>query len=51
MLKPEQKLESEEMGRHTPCADFDTFKPLFKDVQQELKAGLRSTSHTKMMQQ
>ncbi len=34
---------AEEMGRHTPCTDFETFKPLFIDVQQELKAGLRST--------
>lgn len=34
---------AEEIGRHTPCEDFDTFKPLFNAVQQELKSGIRNT--------
>ena len=34
---------AEEIGRHTPCEDFDTFKPLFSAVQQEIKSGVRTT--------
>ena len=34
---------AEEIGRHTPCEDFDTFKPLFSAVQQEIKSGIRTT--------
>ena len=34
---------AEEIGRHTPCEDFETFKPLFSAVQQEIKSGVRTT--------
>ncbi|MDB2468551.1 GIY-YIG nuclease family protein [Alphaproteobacteria bacterium] len=34
---------AEEVGRHTPCEDFETFKPLFTAVQQEIKTGVRTT--------
>ena len=34
---------AEEVGRHKPCEDFETFKPLFTNVQQDLKTGIRTT--------
>jgi len=34
---------AEKIGRHTPCEDFDTFKPLFSAVRQEIKSGIRNT--------
>jgi len=34
---------AEEVAQRTPCQDFEQFKPLFKQVQQELKTGARET--------
>lgn len=34
---------AEEIAQRNPCEDFDTFKPLFEKVQQDLTAGLRQT--------
>ena len=34
---------AEEIANRTPCADFDTFKPLFSLVQRDLDAGTRAT--------
>jgi hypothetical protein len=32
---------AEEIARRSPCTDFDTFKPLFTTVQDDLKNGVR----------
>ena len=37
------KRAAEEIANRQPCADFDAFKPLFQQVQQELEAGIRQT--------
>lgn len=37
------KRAAEEIAQRTPCADFDTFKPLFEQVARELKSGIRQT--------
>ncbi len=37
------KRAAEEIAQRKPCADFDTFKPLFERVRRELKAGVRQT--------
>lgn len=37
------RAAADEIANRTRCADFDTFKPLFWQVQQELNAGLRET--------
>jgi hypothetical protein len=37
------KRAAEEIAQRKPCADFDTFKPLFERVRHELKAGVRQT--------
>jgi hypothetical protein len=34
---------AEEIAQRTPCQDFDKFKPIFKQVQQDLKNGKRQT--------
>ena len=34
---------AEEVAKRTPCLDFDTFKPLFAKVQEELASGIRLT--------
>ncbi|MBL8497345.1 MAG: GIY-YIG nuclease family protein [Nitrosomonas sp.] len=34
---------AEEIAKRTPCLDFDTFKPLFAKVQEELASGTRIT--------
>ncbi|HQX14682.1 MAG TPA: GIY-YIG nuclease family protein [Nitrosomonas sp.] len=34
---------AEEIAKRTPCLDFDTFKPLFTKVQEELASGARVT--------
>jgi len=34
---------AEDIAQRTPCEDFDTFKPIFETVQQDLKASLRKT--------
>jgi hypothetical protein len=35
---------TEEVAQRTPCADFETFRPIFEQVQRELAAGTRSTA-------
>jgi len=37
------KRAAEEIAQRKPCADFDTFKPLFERVRRELKVGVRQT--------
>lgn len=34
---------AEEIGTRTPCEDFETFKPIFEAVQEDLKSGARIT--------
>lgn len=34
---------AEEIAQRVPCQDFDTFRPLFKQVQQDLETGARKT--------
>jgi len=36
-----EKKAAEEIASRTPCKDFDQFRPLFEDVQQDLKDGVR----------
>jgi len=36
-----EKRAAEMIANRTPCADFETFKPLFEQVQRELDAGAR----------
>jgi hypothetical protein len=38
-----EKRAAEEIANRQKCEDFDSFKPLFEQVQQELGAGLRQT--------
>jgi Meiotically up-regulated gene 113 len=38
-----EKRAAEEIANRQKCADFDSFKPLFEQVQKELNAGLRQT--------
>jgi hypothetical protein len=38
-----QKRAAEEIADRTPCADFAKFKPLFEQVEQDLKSGVRKT--------
>ena len=38
-----EKREAEEIANREKCEDFERFKPLFKQVQQEIDAGLRQT--------
>ncbi|MBB4212776.1 T5orf172 domain-containing protein [Rhodothalassium salexigens DSM 2132] len=38
-----EKRAAEEMANRERCADFETFKPLFDQVQAELKDGVRQT--------
>lgn len=37
------KRAAEDIADRMPCADFDTFQPLFERVERELKAGVRET--------
>ncbi|MBX9747289.1 MAG: GIY-YIG nuclease family protein [Hyphomonadaceae bacterium] len=37
------KRAAEEIANRTPCADFETFQPLFEKVQRELASGVRQT--------
>ncbi len=39
----EEKRAAEEIANRTPCEDFDSFKPLFSQVKQELDLGMRET--------
>ncbi|MGB6229265.1 MAG: GIY-YIG nuclease family protein [Litorimonas sp.] len=38
-----EKRAAEEIAKRDPCPDFETFKPLFEQVQAELDAGTRET--------
>jgi hypothetical protein len=38
-----EKRAAEEVADRTPCADFETFQPLFEQVEREMKSGLRKT--------
>jgi hypothetical protein len=38
-----EKRAAEEIANRQRCEDFETFKPLFEQVQKELSAGLRQT--------
>ncbi len=38
-----EKRAVDEVADHTPCADFDKFKPLFELVERELRNGVRIT--------
>lgn len=44
-VKPRAEVRSaaEEIGTRIPCSDFETFKPIFDTVQEELKNGTRIT--------
>jgi hypothetical protein len=38
-----EKRAAEEIANREPCADFETFKPLFDQVQIDLESGVRTT--------
>lgn len=38
-----EKRAAEEIANREKCEDFDTFKPLFEQVQRELSSGIRET--------
>ncbi len=38
-----EKREAEEIASREKCLDFETFKPLFQQVQSDLESGLRTT--------
>ncbi|MGK7890662.1 MAG: GIY-YIG nuclease family protein [Leptolyngbyaceae cyanobacterium] len=43
-VRSRQEIKAaEEIAQRTPCKDFAQFKPLFKQVQQELDSGARQT--------
>ena len=42
-----EKKAAEEIGQHTPCDDFEKFKPLFIQIQSELKADIRKSRRFK----
>jgi hypothetical protein len=42
-MSREEKRAAEEIANRTPCEDFDSFKPLFEEVRQELDEGVRQT--------
>ena len=37
------KRAADEIADRTPCADFEAFRPLFEQVEQDLKSGVRKT--------
>ncbi|MBD3731104.1 MAG: GIY-YIG nuclease family protein [Sphingopyxis sp.] len=39
----EEKRAAEEIANREKCEDFDTFKPLFEQVQRELESGIRKS--------
>lgn len=44
-VRPRAEVNAaEEVAQRTPCVDFEKFKPIFEQVQQELDSGLRKTS-------
>lgn len=38
-----EKRAAEEIGTREKCEDFETFRPLFENIQKELDAGIRET--------
>lgn len=38
-----EKKAAENIANREPCADFETFKPLFEKIQKELESGIRET--------
>lgn len=43
-VRSRQEIKAaEEVAQRNPCPDFEQFKPLFKQVQQDLKSGARAT--------
>lgn len=43
-VRSRQEIKAaEEIAQRTPCPDFKQFKPLFKQVQQDLESGVRKT--------
>lgn len=38
-----ERAKSEVIGQRKPCEDFDSFKPLFEAVQEDIKTGRRKT--------
>jgi len=38
-----EKREAEEIASREKCLDFETFKPLFEEIQSDLESGLRTT--------
>jgi hypothetical protein len=43
-VRSRQEIKAaEEIAQRTPCLDFKQFKPIFKQVQQELASGVRQT--------
>jgi len=38
-----ERAKAEEIGQRTPCKDFEKFKPLFDEVQDDIKSGKRKT--------
>ncbi|NJM85260.1 MAG: GIY-YIG nuclease family protein [Leptolyngbyaceae cyanobacterium SL_1_1] len=43
-VRSRQEIKTaEEIAQRTPCLDFDTFKPIFDNVQQDLVSGVRQT--------
>ena len=39
----QEKMAAEEIAQRTPCPNFGIFKPMFEQIQNELKSGTRST--------
>jgi hypothetical protein len=44
-VRPYQERQAaEEIAQRTPCADFESFRPIFEQVQRDLDTGVRTTS-------
>lgn len=39
-----ERQAAEEVAQRTPCTDFETFRPIFEEVQRDLDAGRRTTT-------
>lgn len=39
----QEKMAAEEIAQRTPCKNFGVFKPMFKQIQSDLKSGYRKT--------
>jgi len=43
-VRPRAEIRAaEEIAQRTPCEDFEIFKPLFQNVQEDLRQGIRQT--------